>query len=89
MQLSSTNYIYALGYTAAFLSTMALIPQVVRAWKTSSTKDISATTFVTIATAAVFWSVYGIMRADLPVTLTNLATFLLAITILLLKVRNG
>ncbi|MHB8580459.1 MAG: hypothetical protein ACYDA4_11460 [Ignavibacteriaceae bacterium] len=55
--MALTYYNYTLGYTAAFLSTMTLILKVVRAWKTSLTKDISATTFVTIATVAILWSV--------------------------------
>lgn len=77
------------GLAAALFTTSAFVPQVVRAWRTRSTRDLSYGTFVTYAVGLSMWLAYGMMIGDVPLMLSNGTTLLLALTIIGLKVRHG
>jgi MtN3 and saliva related transmembrane protein len=78
-----------IGLAAALFTTTAFLPQVIRAWRTRSTRDLSYGTFITYAIGLAMWLVYGLMIRDVPLILSNGTTFLLALTILGLKLRHG
>jgi MtN3 and saliva related transmembrane protein len=78
-----------LGFLAAFCSTVSFVPQVVKAWRTQSTKDISLGMFAVMATGAVLWIAYAVIRLDPPLIAANAVTLCLVCTILVLKLRHG
>jgi MtN3 and saliva related transmembrane protein len=78
-----------LGFLAAFCSTVSFLPQVVKAWRTQSTKDISLGMFAVMATGTVLWIAYAVIRLDPPLIAANTMTFCLVGTILVLKLRHG
>ncbi|MDE2090064.1 MAG: SemiSWEET family sugar transporter [Gammaproteobacteria bacterium] len=75
------------GLIAGTLTTVAFVPQVVKIWKTKSTDDISLGTFFIFSLGVFFWLVYGLMIGALPVILANAATLVLAVAIIILKLR--
>ena len=77
------------GYAAAFCTTAAFVPQVLRVWRTRSTKDISLKMFLVLVTGLCLWLVYGFGRGEAPIIVANGATLLLAGTILFFKIRHG
>ena len=79
--------ITVLGLLAGALTTISFLPQVIKTWTSRSTKDISLGMFLTFCSGVVLWIIYGIAVRDLPVIATNLATLILASTILLLKLK--
>jgi MtN3 and saliva related transmembrane protein len=83
----SMNGVEFIGYVAAFLTTAAFIPQVVRAWRTHSTHDISLVMFVMLNLGIFLWLVYGVLIQDPPLIAANLVTGVLAASILYLKIR--
>jgi len=76
-----------LGYIAGALTTFAFLPQLIKAIKTKSTKDISLLMFVVICTGISLWLIYGILIDSLPIILANMVTLIIAGAILLLKIR--
>ena len=76
-----------LGYIAGALTTFAFLPQLIKAIKTKSTKDISLLMFIVICTGISLWLIYGILIDSLPIILANMVTLLIAGAILLLKIR--
>ena len=76
------------GYAAAFCTTAAFVPQVLRVWRTRSTGDISLRMFLVLVTGLCLWLVYGFWRGELPIVVANGATLLLAGTILFFKLRH-
>ena len=76
-----------IGYFAAFCTTIAFFPQAIKAWKTKSTKDISLYMFLLLILGILSWLVYGILISSLPLIIANLATLLLAIFILIAKLK--
>ena len=79
--------ITVLGLLAGALTTISFLPQVIKTWTSKSAKDISLGMFLTFCSGVVLWIIYGIAVRDLPVIATNLATLILASTILWLKLK--
>jgi MtN3 and saliva related transmembrane protein len=78
-----------IGYTAAFCTTFALVPQVHKAWRTRSTKDVSFGWIAVLAIGTLLWFVYGLMVGDGPLIAANGITCALATWILGFKLRYG
>jgi MtN3 and saliva related transmembrane protein len=76
-----------LGYFAGTLSTIALVPQVIKIWKTKSTRDISLIMFIISCFGAFLWMIYGIMLHSNPVIITNSIVLVLGLIILILKIK--
>lgn len=53
-------YFEFIGFLAGLLSTIAFIPQVIKAFKTKKTNDISLTTNILLLFAIILWIIYGI-----------------------------
>jgi len=78
-----------IGLAAAFCTTIAFLPQVIRTWRTRSTKDISLTMFLVFTTGIFLWLVYGVIIHDAPLIAANGVTFVLSGMILYFKLRYG
>jgi MtN3 and saliva related transmembrane protein len=76
-----------LGLLAALLTTISLLPQLIRVVKTKSTKDISMSMFSLFCCGVFLWFVYGLFTNHLPIILANAIAFLQALVILGYKVK--
>lgn len=77
----------SVGLLAGFLTTVAFIPQVTRIWKSKSAKDVSLCTFLAFTVGVGLWLVYGVMLQEVAMILWNSVTLLLAIAIVVMKLR--
>jgi len=75
------------GSIAAFLTTIAFVPQVVKIWRSRSAADISLPMYVVFTLGVVFWLVYGILLGALPIIIANCVTLTLSLTIVVMKLR--
>jgi MtN3 and saliva related transmembrane protein len=78
-----------LGLAAAACTTIAYVPQVMKAWRSKPTSDISLGMFTLMITGIALWLIYGLMLSDLPLIAANAATLCLVASILILKLRHG
>ncbi len=83
------EYVDLIGYAAAFCTTAAYVPQVVRVWRTCSTKDISMRMFLILATGLALWAVFGVLKGEMPIIVANVVSLALASSILVCKFRYG
>ena len=60
-----------LGAIAVVVGATGIVPQVIRAAKTSYLVGISVVTFIMVATMSASWGIYGLMIDDLYVALPN------------------
>ncbi|ACB52048.1 conserved hypothetical protein [Crocosphaera subtropica ATCC 51142] len=81
------NSITWIGLLAGTLTTISFFPQMLKTWKTRSTKDISLEMFLLFCSGLLLWIIYGLFMRDIPVIMTNVATFILAFPILILKLK--
>ena len=76
-----------LGYFAGFLTTVSLVPQVIKIWTTKSADDFSLMMLLIWCTGISCWLVYGILLNAVPIILWNVSTLLLAVAILVMKLK--
>jgi MtN3 and saliva related transmembrane protein len=67
----------------------SLVPQVVKSWRSKSTQDISLARYVIYVTGLILWVTYAILIKNRPVALMNGIGFILASSILYLKLKHG
>jgi MtN3 and saliva related transmembrane protein len=77
--------IQAIGFLAGFLTTVSFIPQVVKAYRTRSTNDLSLGMLTTFSVGLGLWIAYGIVTRQTPVVVTNVVTFVLVLVLLWVK----
>lgn len=81
------NGLTVLGLVAASLTTFSFVPQLTRVVRTRSADDLSYGMFGAFSLGVLLWLVYGVLRGDLPVILSNAVTLALSVAILVLKIR--
>jgi len=77
-----------IGYAAATLTTVAFVPQAVKALRERDTKSLSVGMYVIFTLGVALWGVYGWLRNDWVIIGANLITGLLSLAILLTKLHN-
>jgi MtN3 and saliva related transmembrane protein len=60
-----------LGYAAGTITVASFLPQVVRAWRTRQTRDLSLSSLALLIAAGSLWILYGALSRDWPVVATN------------------
>lgn len=83
------DYVDIIGLAAGFLTTVALIPQVQKIWKSKSAKDVSLKMFIAFTIGIALWLAYGILKQEMPMMIWNSVSLVLAAAILWMKVKFG
>jgi MtN3 and saliva related transmembrane protein len=76
-----------LGYVAGVVTVASFLPQVVRAWRTRQTRDLSLASLALLITAGSMWILYGALSRDWPVVATNSGMVGLLMLLAAAKVR--
>ena len=83
----SPQIIEWIGFLAAALTGVALIPQAIQIWKSGNFLCISIFVYILFTAGAATWLIYGILIGKWPLILSNSLSLLLAGSILFLKLR--
>jgi len=78
-----------LGYVAGVVTVASFLPQVVRAWRTRQTRDLSLTSLGLLIAAGTMWILYGALSRDWPVVATNGGMVGLLVLLAAAKVKHG
>ena len=73
------------GYVAATLTTVAFLPQALKALRTKDTRSISLGMYVIFTVGVGFWLAYGFVLHSWPMILANTVTLGLSLAILGMK----
>jgi MtN3 and saliva related transmembrane protein len=84
MRQSTIDFI---GYVAATCTTLSFLPQLIRVLRLRSAREISLGMFLIFSVGTALWLTYGVLVRSKPVIAANAVTFVLAISILVLKLR--
>ena len=71
------NFIDAIGLFAGACVTISTVPQILKVWKSKKVKQISLRMFGTLTFGIAIWVVYGILKNDLPIIITNSISLIL------------
>jgi len=75
-----------IGYGAASLTTLAFLPQAFQSWHTRNLSGVSLGMYSLFTSGVGLWLVYGLIIEKWPLILANALTFILALSILILKI---
>ncbi len=75
-----------LGYPAAFLTTIAFVPQAWQSWRTRDLSGISLPMYALFTAGVTLWLGYGLVIGSFPVIAANAVTLALASVVLWLKI---
>jgi MtN3 and saliva related transmembrane protein len=78
-----------LGTLAGGLTTIAFIPQAVLTWRRKKAEGVSLGMYSLFTTGIALWLVYGFWLGAVPIIVANAITLVLALFILVMKVRFG
>ena len=78
-----------IGSVAAFLTTIAFVPQVIKIWRSRSAADISLPMYVVFTLGVTLWLAYGVLLGALPIIIANCVTLLLSVSVVAMKLRWG
>ena len=87
IKMNNFNYIDLFGFMAAFLTTIAFLPQLYKTWKTKSAEDVSLVMLILFLTGLTCWIIYGLKINSIPIVLANIVTFVFNFSILILKIN--
>ena len=74
------------GYLASICSMTSFVPQAWKIIKTGDTAAISMRMYAVTVTGFALWAVFGVMRTEWPIILTNTVCFCLSAFIFVMKV---
>lgn len=84
--MSSAEY---LGLFAGFLTTFALVPQIIRVYRLKSAREISLVYNTMMLLGIIAWLVYGIMQGSFSIIFWNTITIILNCGLLFAKLKYG
>ena len=65
-----------LGLLAGLLTTASAFPQLIKSYKSRSTKDLSLWFLIALVSGVLLWIIYGLAIRDVPVVIANSVSFL-------------
>lgn len=74
-----------IGYIAAIFTSLYLLPQIMKIYKTRSVRDISTTSILVLFLGAFLWVLYGFFKHSFPVMIGNTILVLFCCVILYYK----
>ncbi len=77
-----------IGYIAACLTTFSFLVQAIKSWRTKDLSGISVGMYTMFTAGVGLWLLYGIVIDSMPLIVTNALTFLFALSILLMKLKQ-
>ena len=91
MKITGDRFNECLGLFAGTLTTIAFLPQVIKVWKArpQPATAISLPMYSIFNVGVACWLIYGILVRSVPVTLANVFTLILALSVLVYKLIYG
>jgi len=76
-----------IGLIACLLTTGAFLPQIIKTIKTKETKDISLTMYIIYVIGVLVWFAYGFMIHETAILVGNTFSFIMGMTMLIMKLK--
>lgn len=83
------NPIEIIGFSAGGLVSISLLPQVIKSWKTKSTKDIALSWTLINLSGQVLWIIYGLKIHSEALVIMSIITLLMVGIVIILKLVHG
>jgi MtN3 and saliva related transmembrane protein len=81
------NSTEVIGILAGVFTAASLFPQLIKLIRVKKAEDISLLYLITLFCGLVLWIIYGVRRDDLPIILTNVASLVLNVLIIIIGLK--
>lgn len=78
-----------IGIAAGICTATSLLPQVIKTIKTKEAEEVAMGMLLTLMAGLILWIIYGFMRKDLPIIVTNCFSLLLNAIMIFLRLKYG
>lgn len=75
------------GIAAGIFTAISMLPQLIKILKEKKAENVSLLMLLVLLGGLALWVVYGFMRDDLPLIVTNSFSFLLNTVVLICRIR--
>lgn len=82
------DWIDLLGYAAAALTTKSFVPQAWLSFRTGDVSGISLGMYASFTVGVALWLAHGVVLGAWPIVVANAITLVLAMSILVMKLRG-
>ncbi len=76
-----------LGFTAGGLVAISLLPQVIKSWRTKSTKDIAILWTLINLVGQILWVTYGYYIESVSLVAMSSLTLIMTVSLIILKLK--
>jgi MtN3 and saliva related transmembrane protein len=83
--LQNGSFIIIAGLVAGVFTAISMLPQLIKTLKEKKAEDVSPVMLIILVTGVTLWVVYGWLKNDLPIILTNSFSLLLNLCMLYLR----
>ena len=83
----STKYIKIVGISAGILTSISMLPQLIKTVKEKKTESLSWVMIIILLGGIAGWIWYGVIRNDIPILVTNSFSFVLNATLLFFRFK--
>ena len=73
------------GFVAGLLTAISMLPQLIKTIKQKKADDISVVMLLVLMFGVSLWIVYGFLKTELPIIITNMVSFLLNVWMFVLR----
>jgi MtN3 and saliva related transmembrane protein len=78
-----------LGFVAGFLVAVSSFPQLIKSWKTKSTKDVVILWLLINISGQILWISYGFFKDSISLVVMSSITLIMVGSVLVLKMKYG
>lgn len=83
------NWEQVLGLVAGAFTSTSTFPQIIKTYKIKDAGDVSLKMFSILLVGVTLWTIYGIMKSDVPIIATNVLAVILNGTMLFFRFKYG
>ncbi len=83
----SQNYIQIIGIGAGILTSISMLPQLIKTFKEKKAENISLVMILILLCGIGSWIWYGYLKSDMPIIFTNCFSFLLNLILLFFRFK--
>ena len=76
-----------IGIGAGILTAVSMLPQLIKIIKEKKAEEISIVMVLVLLAGLIMWTVYGIMKMDWPIIITNCFSILINILLLIFRIK--
>jgi MtN3 and saliva related transmembrane protein len=81
------GYVDVLGFVAGALTTLALVPEILKTAKMKETHDLSLIWLGMLGTGTFLWTGYGVAINSYPILIANALSFVTVVILFALKLK--